>query len=881
MGCANPRIAAPHLTALRVHNSALERVRMNDLPLAAMNFSDPVMLMGLLAAGIPVLLHLLNRVRSPIVRFPTLRFLRVTAHKTSRKRQVQQFILLLLRMAVFAMIAMAVAGPLVHGGSPFAAYGMLLLLLGGIAVLAVMTVLFSNALDQRKAAGAAATPTAGIKTSPVPAERRPSLLWPVIFMLLGLVSAVTAILGLGTDSLFPNVGAHFNGQSTACVIILDNSQSMLVQDGTHTRLQTALDQTRDLLGQSLTPARMAVLLTNPGNNPVPDHLGSDRVAQIARLNAVKSTGRALPMRQLITQGVNLLKNSVRPNRMLIIISDFAGPAASDTSMFAALKKVPGIQLVLMPQATSTPDDVAIAHWGIEHGAAVVGATVRFRGTVINNGATAVAPRFGLNVDGKKAPNTAPRATLGPGGTASSRGNVTVAYQLRAPGPERFTLTATDSSHAMAWGDSRSLILNVKNKIHALVVGNQAQLTGSSTAFYVDAALAPFSAAPVAGGKPALWSIQPAYRSCTALAAMRLSSYAAIFICDVPRISPKLAQKLHQFVVGGGRLCWLLGPAVDAHNYNTVAAGSLQLLPGEISGPVSSQIGAAVNWVDVKSHIFAGLFQTQEPFQRIVVVGRWSLPGNSPVIGKVLSRLHDDSLLLVQHSLGHGRVYTFLSAPGGGWSNIASTNAFLPMMVRIALGNAAASAGITSYTPGRAVLINVPTGNPHLSINVTAPESHTAVNVSASHTLGGRLVWRFTGARRTGVYHWQSFNGKHSGEFIINVPSGEADLHPTGATILAKEAPAKQTVFIAATAHKLVDELAKTSEGNSLMPGILSLVMILAIVEALLANRYKPVKIMPEPELFQNRRHGSPADPDRPSRAAMEALAQQQGVDLEA
>ncbi len=825
-------------------------VHMMNLPLAAMNFSDPVMLLGLLAAGIPVLLHLLNRVRSPIVRFPTLRFLRVTAQKTSRKRQVQQFMLLLLRMAVFSMIAMAVAGPLVHGGSPFAAYGMLLLLLGGIAILAVMTVVFSNALDQRRATSQPNAESPATKSSSAVPAAKPSLLWPVLLMLLGLAATASAIFGLGTDTIFPNVGTHFNGQSTACVIILDNSQSMLVQDGTQTRLQTAIDQTRDILGQSLTPARMAVLLTNPGNSPVPDHLGSDRVEQTARLNGIKSVGRALPMRQLISKAVDLLKNSVRPNRMLIIISDFAGPAASDTGMFAALKKVPGIQLVLMPQAIGTPDDVAIAHWGVEHGAAVVGATLRFQGTVINNGATAVAPRFGLNVDGQKAANTQSRATLGPGGTDSSRANVTLAYQLTAPGIHRFTLTELDASHAMTWGDHRSLILNVKNKIRALVIGNQPRLSHSSTAFFVDAALAPFSASAAPGAKPPLWSIEPTYRSFTDLGAMRLSRYAAVFMCDVPHMTAAMAQKLHRFVVGGGRLCWLLGPAVDAQSYNAFAAGSLQLLPGEISGPVTSQTGAAVSWVDVKSHIFGGLFQTQEPFQRIVVVGRWSLPGNAPVIGKVLSRLHDDSLLLVQHSLGHGRVYSFLSGPGGGWSNIAATNAFLPMMVRIALGNAAASAGTTSYTPGSSVDIHVPVHNSQLSINVKAPQSHTAVNVATSHTLDGRLVWRFTTAQRPGVYTWQSFNGKYSGEFVVNVPSGEADLHATSAAVLAKEAPKKQTIFIAATANELVKQLTKTSEGNSLMPGVLALVMILAIIEALLANRYKPVNNTPDQQYGQ-------------------------------
>ncbi len=825
---------------------------MNELPLAAMNFSDPVMLLGLLAAGIPVALHLLNRVRSPIVRFPTLRFLRVTAQKTSRKRQVRQFLLLLLRMAVFALIAMAVAGPLVHGGSPFAAYGMLLLLLGGIAVLALMAVVLSNALDQSRQAAAPGVPGSfPTASSTPPPPRRAGILWPLVLMLLGLVATATAIFGLGTDSLFPNVGTFSNGESTACVIILDNSQSMLIHDGTHTRLQTAIALTRNILGQSLMPIRMAVLLTNPGNNPVPDHLGADRVAQISRLSEIKSVGRALPMEQLITKAVRMLKNSVRPNRMLIIISDFAGPAASDTGMFSALKSVSGIQLVLMPQAIGTPDDVAIAHWGIRHGAAVVGATVRFRATVINNGATAVAPRFGLNIDGQKAAHAQARATLGPAGTASSRAEVRMAYQLTAPGLHRFTLTELDSSHTMPWGDHRRLFLKVKRKIRVLVVGNQPGLTGSSSAFYVDAALAPFSVSGPPGGKQPLWSIQPAYRPYTRLAATRLSRYAAVFVCDVPQFTMAAARKLHRFVMEGGRLCWLLGPAVDSQNYNTVAAGTLQLLPGEISGPITSTTGAAVNWVDVKSHIFAGLFHNQGPFEHIVVVGRWNLPGNSPVIGKVLSRLHDDALFLVQHSLGHGRVYTFLSAPGGGWTNMAATSAFLPMMVRIALGNAAASAGTTSYTPGRAVHIHLPVHDPGLSINVTAPGSHTAVNVASSRTSDGRLVWRFDAAQRTGVYTWQSFNGKYSGEFVVNVPSDEADLHPTSAAVLAKEAPKKQVVFIASTAGELMKELAKSSQGSSLMPGVLALVMILGIIEALLANRYQPGTTTPDQQHWQS------------------------------
>src|SRR5580704_2242762 len=119
------------------------------MTLAAISFSDPVMLAGLLAAGIPVALHLLNRIRSPIVPFPTLRFLRITAQKTSRRRQVQQYFLLLLRMAVFAMIAMAVAHPLIRGGSSTRAYGFILMLLAGVGLLVAGIVLASAAMGKK------------------------------------------------------------------------------------------------------------------------------------------------------------------------------------------------------------------------------------------------------------------------------------------------------------------------------------------------------------------------------------------------------------------------------------------------------------------------------------------------------------------------------------------------------------------------------------------------------------------------------------------------------------------------------------------------------------------------------------------------------------
>ncbi len=817
------------------------------MTLAALNFSDPVMLIGLLAAGIPVLLHLLNRVRAPVVQFPTLRFLRVTAQKTSRRRHVQHFLLLLMRMAVFALIAMAIAGPLVHGGSPLLAYGMLSLLLLGLAVMAIMAVLLASALERPKGSTSHAiadgiTPTVPpvLNQAVRPPGRLRRLGLPAVVMILALLAAAGGLFGLSTNQFFPAMGGSYNGTSTACVIILDNSQSMLARDGNQTRLAHALRQTHALLNRVIRPVQMAVLLTNPGSQPIPDSLSANRLGVLTGLLHVTSSGRALPMRELVARAVTLLDQSKKPDKMLFILSDFAGPASSDAQAFAPLKHNPSIALVLMPQEFSRPDDVAISGIKIISGQPVVGSRISIGGTVINNGETAVVPGLRLLVDGVPATHSQTKVELGPAGSQDSRGTITISHLLTKAGYHVFALALQRPSHVLSWADRRSVSLNVAKRVNALVIGSAPTLQADSTAFYVDAALAPFSRSVTADhpDQP-LWSIVPTYVAANAASSISLARYGAIFICDVPRPSISLADKLSQYVRSGGRICWFLGSAVDSVEYNRVIWKTRHLLPAPIAGPVVRQTGSSVGWIDIRSHIFAGLFENQNPFRRIVVVGRWGFGTNEVLLGHVLSKLENNAIFLTQHQLGHGQIYTFATAPGGGWTNLANTSLFLPMVVRVALGNASDLARTTSFGPGQVVAIPMPALAAGISVEVDIPHNAGPVNVPCSKNSAGQPQWIFTNTQHTGIYHWQSFNHQYAGEFVVNPPGDEANLLPVSASILAKEAPKKQPVFIASSLTELLQELAKISQGTSLMPGVLAIVLILAVLEAIFANRYKP------------------------------------------
>jgi hypothetical protein len=79
-----------------------------------MNFLAPLFFVALAGLAIPVLLHLTQREKNQIVRFPSLMFVRRIPYQSVRRRKIQNWLLLFIRMAALAMIVMAFARPLIR-----------------------------------------------------------------------------------------------------------------------------------------------------------------------------------------------------------------------------------------------------------------------------------------------------------------------------------------------------------------------------------------------------------------------------------------------------------------------------------------------------------------------------------------------------------------------------------------------------------------------------------------------------------------------------------------------------------------------------------------------------------------------------------------------
>jgi hypothetical protein len=76
-----------------------------------MSFVHPLLLGGLLLAGLPVLVHLIMRQKPKHLPFPALRFLMQRHRTNQRKLQLRHLLLLALRMLVVALICLALARP--------------------------------------------------------------------------------------------------------------------------------------------------------------------------------------------------------------------------------------------------------------------------------------------------------------------------------------------------------------------------------------------------------------------------------------------------------------------------------------------------------------------------------------------------------------------------------------------------------------------------------------------------------------------------------------------------------------------------------------------------------------------------------------------------
>jgi len=80
-----------------------------------MNFLNQALLWGLAAVSLPIIIHLLNRRRFRREPWAAMRFLKVSVEQNQRRMKLEDWILLLVRCAMIALLALLMARPVMEG----------------------------------------------------------------------------------------------------------------------------------------------------------------------------------------------------------------------------------------------------------------------------------------------------------------------------------------------------------------------------------------------------------------------------------------------------------------------------------------------------------------------------------------------------------------------------------------------------------------------------------------------------------------------------------------------------------------------------------------------------------------------------------------------
>ena len=81
-------------------------------PMFNASFMHPWLLVGLLGAALPVIIHLIGQRKAPTVRFAAFDFLVAVNKRLARREKLRQFLLLLLRTLAVAAMVFAMARPM-------------------------------------------------------------------------------------------------------------------------------------------------------------------------------------------------------------------------------------------------------------------------------------------------------------------------------------------------------------------------------------------------------------------------------------------------------------------------------------------------------------------------------------------------------------------------------------------------------------------------------------------------------------------------------------------------------------------------------------------------------------------------------------------------
>ena len=656
-----------------------------------MHFLAPAALAGLAALSLPVIIHLLNKLRIREVRWAAMRFLHAAAQKNQRRVKMQDLLLLILRCLVLALIVFAFARP--------------------------------------------------------------------TFQAVEKSSLVA-------------------GDPLTVMVLLDQSASMGASDGVETRFAAARTATLNFLEELPSGSAAGLLLVNdsyasPVSRPSRDLSLVRRSVELARL-----TDRGTDFQPAIRAAVEALRNL--PGRRevhLFTDNQLTGWRALEP-VREFLKNAPDIKVIITTPGASAPGsarNLAVTNLKLDTAIPVAGQPLRVLVEVTNTGdVPADSVRLALAVDDDAPSADAVISQLAPGGTRY------IPLLVRLPGTGFHTLTASLPPDRLAFDNRRTLALEIAPARDVLVVeSRRGPALWQGTGHFLATALA-----PVDEEAASRHYLHVTRTTAADLDPSKFSGYAVIFLAAADPLPPPVVTALAAFVNEGGGLVVMPGDATPAGLF--LDPPWPDLLPAAVNLPSEPSQGAIepgpynhpllTLWNDPAAGNLAAL-----RFAKVFSLD----PIKTPEVSIAL-RLADTTPVIMERTVGKGRVVLFAAPPVPTWTNLPLHPAFVPLMHRLYAATARASSLKLNLAPGDTFQAPVPIEQLNRDVYVRAPgEDAKPVAVGRTELVGTQAMLRARTAAAAGRYTvYVGQNERPDFYFAVQSPADESDLKTVPANILA-------------------------------------------------------------------------------------------------
>ena len=572
------------------------------------------------------------------------------------------------------------------------------IMLAGLAAIAVPIII--HLLNRRRFQKVVWAAMRFLKVS-VEQNQRRMRIEDLILLALRCLLLILLALALARPAILSKASDIFGSSKVTGVIILDNSYSMGVSDGTQTRFDKARRAAEQVVDSMPGGSATAVVFASDiAYGAIPEPTFDLNLAR-KFLREAPLTDRATDLFPALQKAVDTLRGRLALRKEIYLITD--GQAAGWRHLadiqqtLEKSKSEISTQIILVNEHEDK--NLGVSELRLASGLSPAKHPLRFEVKVSNYGKEPVRDVHATLSVNSEPPSDEFTIDAIPAGASKS-----ISLFAKLPGPGFHSVTARIPEDRLHADDHRTVAVRAIKEVRVLLVdGEPGTEPRDSETFFLRHALVPVPAEVAPD-----YFIKVATVTAAELASARLDDYDAVVLANVADFSEATVKSMESYLRRGGGLMIFPGGRVNLTFYNEVLFNRLHLLPAEL-GTARGQADQDEKYFTLQSkdyeHPIVSIWN--DPASGTLASARFyrsfelmpGLPGTTPSSTSTLQRMNavtpaqeagpaqiilkyaDGLPAAMERSWGLGRVILFSSTADTAWNDLPVRPSFVPLVHR--------------------------------------------------------------------------------------------------------------------------------------------------------------------------------------------------------